>query len=71
METMDGKSHLKDVLPNEELPPHFGKPLYREKMRHLSLPEKVRIVVELQKITAPILRARGKNPFVWQIDEMN
>ena len=47
----------------------FGKPLHREAMRKLSMPEKVRIVVELQKIAAPILRARGENPFVWQIEE--
>jgi hypothetical protein len=47
----------------------LGKPLYREKMRNLPLPEKVRIVVELQKIAAPILRARGENPFVWQIED--
>jgi len=32
------------------------------------LPEKVRIVVELQKIAAPILRARGEKPFVWEIE---
>ena len=45
----------------------FGKPQYRERLRNIPLPEKVRIVVELQKIAAPILRARGENPFVWQI----
>jgi len=46
----------------------FGKPLHREALRKLSLPEKVRIVVELQKIAAPILRARGENPFVWDLE---
>ena len=45
----------------------FGKPLYREKLRNLPLPEKVRIVVELQKIAAPILRMRGETPFVWEL----
>jgi len=48
-------------------PPPFGKPLHREALRKLPLPEKVRIVVALQKIAAPILRARGENPFVWKI----
>jgi len=50
-------------------PPVFGKPLHREALRNLPLPEKVRIVVELQKIAAPILRARGENPFVWDIED--
>ena len=49
--------------------PAFGKPLHREALRKLPLPEKVRIVVELQKIAAPILRARGETPFVWDIEE--
>jgi len=48
--------------------PPWGKPLHREALRKLPLPEKVRIVVELQKIAAPLLRARGENPFVWQIE---
>ena len=43
----------------------WGKPLHREALRRLPLPEKVRIVVELQKIAVPILRARGERPFVW------
>jgi hypothetical protein len=47
----------------------FGKPLHRETLRKLSMPEKVRIVVELQKIAAPILRARGETPFIWQIKQ--
>ena len=57
----------KPALTGQPIP--FGKPLYREKMRNLPLPEKVRIVVELQKIAAPILRARGETPFVWQIED--
>ena len=62
METTDDKPMTDD------LPPYFGKPQYRDKMRGLSWPEKVRIVVELQKMVAPILRARGEKPFVWQIE---
>jgi len=47
--------------------PSLGKPLRREALRRLPLPEKVRIVVELQKIAAPILRTRGENPHVWKL----
>ena len=57
-------NHDKPVL--NELPLSFGKPLHREELRRLPLPEKVRIVVELQKIAAPILRSRGEKPFVWE-----
>ena len=63
MEIPDDKPTLAEV------PFPFGKPLYREKLRKLSMPEKVRIVVELQKIAAPILRARGENPIVWKIND--
>lgn len=45
----------------------FEKPRHREAMRNLPMPEKVRIVVELQKISAPVLRARGETPFIWKI----
>jgi len=57
-----------DNLPNSvksKISTSLGKPLHREALRRLPLPEKVRIVVELQKIAAPILRARGEHPFVW------
>lgn len=45
-----------------------GKDLYRTKQRKLSWPEKVRIVVELQKIAKPILEARGKSVIVWPVE---
>jgi len=63
MDMMDGMDKS-----STELLSVFGKPLHREALRKLSLPEKVRIVVELQKIAAPILRARGENPFVWDLE---
>jgi len=62
MEKLDGKLVTNPLF-------SFGKPHHREALRKLPLPEKVRIVVELQKIAAPILRARGENPFVWEIEE--
>ena len=44
-----------------------GKEEHRKILRDLSFPEKVRIVVELQKIAAPTLRARGINVHPWKI----
>lgn len=40
---------------------------HRKILRDLPFPEKVRIVVELQKIAAPALRARGINVHPWRI----
>ncbi|MDZ4859459.1 MAG: hypothetical protein SGI88_10810 [Candidatus Hydrogenedentes bacterium] len=40
----------------------------RRELAALPYHEKVRIVVELQKMAAPILRARGINVRVWDID---
>jgi len=40
----------------------------RSILANLPFEEKVRIVVELQKIQAPILRARGLKVKVWDLD---
>ena len=40
---------------------------HRKILRALSFPEKVRIVVQLQKMTAPAMRARGINVNPWKI----
>ena len=45
-----------------------GKEAYRTKQRQLSWPEKVRVVIQLQKIAKPILEARGKTVRVWPAD---
>ncbi len=39
----------------------------RRDLAALSFPEKVAIVVQLQKMVAPILRGRGREVRVWQI----
>ena len=39
----------------------------RRRLAALSYPDKVRMVVQLQHMTAPILRARGRTVRVWQI----
>ena len=40
----------------------------RQRLAVLPFPEKVRAVVRLQQIAAPLLRARGKNVRVWEIE---
>ena len=45
-----------------------GKAAYRAKQRKLSWPEKVKVVIELQKIAKPILAARGRSVTVWPED---
>ena len=50
-------------------PDHMGGKLdYRTRLRKLSWPEKVKVVIELQKIARPILAARGKSVTVWPED---
>ena len=39
----------------------------RQNLRNLSFPEKVKIVVQLQKIAAPTMRARGIDVRPWKI----
>ena len=46
----------------------LGKDAYRTKQRKLSWPEKVKVVIDLQKIAKPILAARGKIVTVWPGD---
>jgi hypothetical protein len=41
----------------------------RHKLAALPFPEKVRIVVQLQRMAAPILRARGRPVRVWRLTE--
>ncbi len=39
----------------------------RKHLRNLSFPEKVKVVVQLQKIAAPPMRARGIDAHPWKI----
>ena len=39
----------------------------RRRLAALPFPEKVRIVVRMQEMVAPVLRARGKNVKVWKV----
>ncbi|MDP8207314.1 MAG: hypothetical protein P9L92_11665 [Candidatus Electryonea clarkiae] len=38
-------------------------------MAKLPVPEKIRILVEMQRIAAPLLKAQGKRALVWDIEE--
>ena len=59
MEDLDGRTHVKDATDN------FAKSYHRQALRQLAFPEKVKRVIELQRIAAPILRARGRHVRVW------
>ena len=55
---------------NPEVSASFAtKEARRRKLGSLPFPEKVRIVIRLQQMAAPILRARGKQARVWTVDE--
>jgi len=41
----------------------------RRTLARLPFPDKVRAVVRLQRIVAPVLRARGRQVRVWTIEE--
>lgn len=40
----------------------------REALARLPFPEKVRVVIKLQEMAAPVLRARGKSARPWPLD---
>ena len=40
----------------------------RQRLAALPFPHKVRLVVKLQRMAAPILRARGRRVCVWPLD---
>jgi hypothetical protein len=40
----------------------------RQQLAALTFPHKVRLVVQLQQMVAPILRARGRSVRVWPVE---
>jgi hypothetical protein len=40
----------------------------RKQLAALPFPEKVRMVIQMQQMVAPILRARGRSIRVWPVD---
>jgi hypothetical protein len=47
----------------------LAKEKRRSQLADMSFPDKVRAVVQLQRMAAPVLRARGKQVTVWTIDD--
>lgn len=45
-----------------------AKEARRRRLAALPFPEKVRAVVRLQEMAAPVLRARGRKVTVWNLD---
>lgn len=45
-----------------------SKERHRKRLAQLSVPEKVRIIVQMQERRAPILRMRGKKQIIWRLD---
>ena len=47
-----------------------AKEARRRNLTRLPFPEKVRAVVRLQEMAAPVLRARGRIVRVWTLDDL-
>ena len=46
-----------------------AKEARRQRLARLPFPEKVKAVVQLQRMAAPLLRQRGRQVRVWALDE--
>ena len=60
----------------DELRPEIGrliaaKESRRQKLAALPFADQVRVVVQMQQMVAPILRARGRTVRVWALDNSN
>lgn len=60
-----------DTLKPEIARLFVAKEARRHRLAALPLPEKVRAVVRLQEMVAPVLRARRKKVRVWNLDDRN
>jgi len=45
-----------------------AKSARRKRLAALPVPEKIRILVEMQKMAAPLLKAQGRKSRIWKID---
>jgi hypothetical protein len=61
METMD---HLRPDIARLLV----AKDYRRQQLAALTFPHKVRLVVQLQQMVAPILRSRGRSVRVWPVE---
>jgi hypothetical protein len=46
-----------------------AKEARRRRLARLPFPEKVKAVVQLQRMAAPLLRQRGRKVRIWEIDQ--
>jgi hypothetical protein len=46
-----------------------AKEARRRRLAALPFPDKVRAVIQLQEMAAPVLRARGRKVRVWKLDD--
>ena len=58
-----------DILKPEIAKLFIAKEARRRKLARLPFPEKVRAVLKLQEMAAPVLRARGRTIRVWTLDD--
>jgi hypothetical protein len=58
-----------DKLDSEMARVITAKERRRQKLAALPFAEKVRLVVKLQQMAAPVLRARGRSVAVWALDD--
>ncbi len=58
-----------DTLKPEIVRLFTAKEARRRRLAELPFPEKVRVVVRLQEMAAPVLRARGIKVRVWNLDD--
>ena len=57
-----------DQVPREIARLFAAKQRRRARLAMLPFPEKVRAVVRMQQMAAPVLRARGRKVRVWPVD---
>jgi hypothetical protein len=58
----------------DEMTPEFARLLEsknrrRQRLARLSFPEKVKAIVQLQQIAAPLLRRQGRQVRIWNLDD--
>lgn len=54
------------LIPGMPVGEYYAKSVLRTAWRNQSLPEKVQVVIELQKRASVLMRLRGKQAIVWQ-----
>jgi hypothetical protein len=61
---MEGMDHLRPEIARL----FAAKQRRRARLAALPFPEKVQAVVQMQRMAAPVLRARGKKVRIWELE---